>query len=375
LGAAAAAGEPAPAAAELEESGPSEMQQEADRMQAELDAGALDLPDKTEKEKSQLLAAGFLDWSKADFKAFVGALERYGIDVKATEAVVAEVCEETGKQEEEVRRYYSVFHKKRHTLADSARIMDRVSKGQKKIDRLHEIADAIAMKLYRHYGKDYDRIARGPFAASVTASWAVQREEEEGLPAWSLSLGAGSTKGRHFTEDEDRFLICLLHKHGYGWAAWEAMHAEICREPAFRFDWFFISRQPSELQKRCEILLRAVERENAEHPVTMPALKVNVSLKKSAASASAAATGEESSGTGSSSSLSLKFTMKRAGGAGTPGAAVEGEEGLEAGKSKGKGRTRGVGKKRRGTGQGGGGERDSAQGGTPATKKARAAAD
>lgn len=286
---AAAAGEAILEAPDMEDSGPSEMQLEADRMQAEIDAGTLDLPDKIEKEKIRILAAGFPEWSKLDFKAFVAALERYGTDGVAKEAVVSEVCEETGKPVEEVRRYYSVFFKKNRSLADCARVMDRITKGQKKIERLHEIAGAVAMKLFRHYGKNYDTIARSS-AASIANFYSA---DDDFLAPWSLSLGGGSTKGRYFTEEEDRYLVMLMHKHGYGCSAWEAMHADICKEPAFRFDWFFISRQPSDIQKRCEILLRAIEKENVEYPLIMPSL-----------------TNGQSTTAEHSSPLSLKLSLK-----------------------------------------------------------------
>lgn len=43
-------------------------------------------------------------------------------------------------------------------------------------------------------------------------------------------------------EEEDRFILCMVHKLGYG--AWDELKAEIRRSWRFRFDWFFKSRTP-----------------------------------------------------------------------------------------------------------------------------------
>ena len=49
-----------------------------------------------------------------------------------------------------------------------------------------------------------------------------------------------------FSDEEDAYLIVQMHKYGYG--NWEAIRAEIKKEPAFNFDWWFKSRNSTELQ-------------------------------------------------------------------------------------------------------------------------------
>ena len=61
-----------------------------------------------------------------------------------------------------------------------------------------------------------------------------------------LSIEYGSSKGKSFTEDEDRFLACMMHKLGYG--RWEELKLEIRKAWQFRFDWF-IKAVPLELQR------------------------------------------------------------------------------------------------------------------------------
>lgn len=81
-------------------------------------------------------------------------------------------------------------------------------------------------------------------------------------PWLELKIQYGNNKGKAYTEEEDRFLLCMIHKLGYG--AWDEMKAEIRKSWRFRFDWFFKSRTPQELQRRCDTLIRLVEKENEE---------------------------------------------------------------------------------------------------------------
>lgn len=54
----------------------------------------------------------------------------------------------------------------------------------------------------------------------------------------------------------------MTHKLGYG--NWDELKAEIRKSWRFRFDWFFKSRTPQELARRCDTLIRLIERENEE---------------------------------------------------------------------------------------------------------------
>ena len=65
-----------------------------------------------------------------------------------------------------------------------------------------------------------------------------------------------------FIEEEDRFLVCMLNRLGYG--AWDTLKAEIRAADQFRFDWFIKSRTTAELQRRCDTLIRLLEKEEKE---------------------------------------------------------------------------------------------------------------
>lgn len=56
--------------------------------------------------------------------------------------------------------------------------------------------------------------------------------------------------------------ICMIHKIGYG--NWDELKAAFRTSPLFRFDWFVKSRTTQELARRCDTLIRLVERENQE---------------------------------------------------------------------------------------------------------------
>ena len=57
--------------------------------------------------------------------------------------------------------------------------------------------------------------------------------------------------------------ICMVHKLGYG--NWEELKAAFRTSPLFRFDWFVKSRTTQELARRCDTLIRLVEKENQEY--------------------------------------------------------------------------------------------------------------
>lgn len=54
----------------------------------------------------------------------------------------------------------------------------------------------------------------------------------------------------------------MIHRLGYG--NWDELKAAFRTSPLFRFDWFVKSRTTQELARRCDTLIRLVERENQE---------------------------------------------------------------------------------------------------------------
>lgn len=77
-----------------------------------------------------------------------------------------------------------------------------------------------------------------------------------------LELNYPTTKGKVYSEEEDRYLLCRLNHYGMGVDdVYERIKKDITEFPVFRFDWFFKSRSPLELQRRCNTLLGMIEKE------------------------------------------------------------------------------------------------------------------
>ena len=70
-----------------------------------------------------------------------------------------------------------------------------------------------------------------------------RQEDEPVLEQLNISY-ANQTKGKSYSDEEDRFLLVQLSKHGYGVDdVYERIKREICEWPAFRFDWYVTLHQ------------------------------------------------------------------------------------------------------------------------------------
>ncbi|KAJ3669555.1 hypothetical protein LUZ60_011505 [Juncus effusus] len=182
-----------------------------------------------QEEKEQLLEEGFSTWTRRDFNTFIRACEKYGRnDIKS---IAAEI---EGKTEEEVERYSAAFMDRYKELNDWDRIIKTIERGEARISRKDEIMRAISKKLDRYKN-----------------------------PWLELKVQYGQNKGKLYNEECDRFMLCMVHKLGYG--NWDELKAAFRMSPLFRFDWFVKSRTTQELQRRCDTLIRLVEKENQEH--------------------------------------------------------------------------------------------------------------
>ena len=93
-----------------------------------------------------------------------------------------------------------------------------------------------------------------------------------------------------------------MWKHGFGMA--ERIRMEIRRAWQFRFDWFFKSRNAQEIQKRCEAVVRLIEKENDEirkkkEEAEQKAILEDQKKKAEAAAAAKKALAEEAQATSS----------------------------------------------------------------------------
>jgi len=178
-----------------------------------------------------LLNEGFREWNKRDFNQFIRLNEKYG-----REDIVSIAKEVEGKTAEEVVEYSKVFWERCSELQDCDRIMGQIEKGEARIQRRSLIKKALDAKIARY---------KAPFH--------------------QLRIAYGTNKGKNYTEEEDRFLVCMLHKLGFDKEnVYEDLRAAVRCAPQFRFDWFIKSRTAMELQRRCNTLIMLIEKEMNE---------------------------------------------------------------------------------------------------------------
>lgn len=82
------------------------------------------------------------------------------------------------------------------------------------------------------------------------------------FPMQELHLNYNQTKGKIYSEEEDRYLLCRLNHYGLGAEdVYDRIKKDILEFPVFRFDWFIKSRTPQEIGRRCTTLLGMIAKE------------------------------------------------------------------------------------------------------------------
>ena len=196
------------------------------------------LPPALKAEKNTILRQAFRNWTRRDFSNFVRAMERYG------RASFDKIVLELGgsKSIEEVRTYAVKFWELGPTYIDSwARVNKTIVDGENRIVRRIEMEKALRVKVGRY--KD---------------------------PWKELDVVYNGSKSKTFVDDEDRWLICMTERLGYG--RWDDIKVEVRRSWQFRFDWFLRSRTATELKRRVDSLIRLIEKENEEIAATDKAI-------------------------------------------------------------------------------------------------------
>lgn len=202
-----------------------EEEDEEDEKEMEAAAGCLTEAEKTEKAK--LEKAGFGDWNRKHFQSFLKACETYGR--KQMNLVCASVED---KSPAEVKRYWEVFWKRYKELKEHDKHIKQIERGEARLQRCQEINDLIK-----------SRMARCP------------------KPFTSLKIPY-TTPQKTFSEEEDRWMICTLKE--LGWGQWAELKREARNAWQFRFNWFLKSRTWQELSRRCDYLVKLLEKEQEQ---------------------------------------------------------------------------------------------------------------
>ena len=204
---------------------------ESERLSHKLEQkkAAMLLSEEELAEKQALFDEAFPSWNRRDYRAYVSACEKFGrSDVTS---IAQELFDGLGKTKAETKRYHEVFWKRYTELDNYEKVIERIEHGEEKILRRQEVTEAL------------DKI--------------VARTKN---PWQCLTLPYNTNRGKAFTEEEDRFLVCATQRLGYG--NWDLLQLEIRKAWQFRFDWFLKSRTPAELARRVDSLIRMVEKAN-----------------------------------------------------------------------------------------------------------------
>jgi SWI/SNF-related matrix-associated actin-dependent regulator of chromatin subfamily A member 5 len=197
--------------------------------QQEID-NATPLTEEELEEKQRLSLQGFGDWNRRDFQQFINGSAKYGRN--NYEQIADEV---DSKNPAEIKAYAKVFWTRYTEIADYMKYIQIIEAGEEKTRKIEHQRKMLRKKMQQY---------RVP------------------LQQLKINYSVSTTNKKVYTEEEDRFLLVLLDKFGVdSEGIYERIRDEIRESPLFRFDWFFLSRTPIEISRRCTTLLTTVARE------------------------------------------------------------------------------------------------------------------
>ena len=208
-----------------------EDEREAERAleQREIDE-ATPLTEEEQERKAQMSEQGFPYWNRRDFQQFINGSAKHG---RHNYSGIAE--EVDGKVEKEIREYAKVFWIRYTEISDYPKHLATIEAGEEKARKINHQRKLLKKKM------DMYRVP---------------------LQQLKLAYSVSTTNKKVYTEEEDRFLLVMLDKYGVdGEGIFDKIRDEIRESPLFRFDWFFLSRTPQEISRRCTTLLTTVARE------------------------------------------------------------------------------------------------------------------
>ena len=213
-------------------------EREADREVEQLAIdNATPLTEEEQARKAAMSEDGFGNWNRRDFQQFINGCAKFGRD--DFEGVATEV---DSKEPHEIKEYAKVFWKRYTEIADYPKHLKTIEQGEDKLRKMNHQKKMLRKKMEMY---------RVP------------------LQQMKINYTVATTNKKVYTEEEDRFLLVMLDRFGVdGEGLYEKIRDEIRESPLFRFDWFFLSRTPVEIGRRCTTLLNTVAREFDEKPAT-----------------------------------------------------------------------------------------------------------
>jgi len=208
---------------------------EADqRLEQDAIDNAEPLTEEEKERKARMQENGFGHWNRRDFQQFINGSAKFGRT--NYEGIATEV---DSKTPEEVEEYAKAFWKRYTEITDYDKHIKAIEAGEEKLRKTNLQRQMLRKKMEMY---------RVP------------------LQQLKINYTVSTTNKKVYTEEEDRFLLVMLDKYGVdGEGLYEKIRDEIRESPLFRFDWFFLSRTPVEIGRRCTTLLNTVSREFEEY--------------------------------------------------------------------------------------------------------------
>ena len=202
-------------------------------LEQEIIDSAVPLTEEEEKEKTILAEQGFSNWTRREFQQFIQLSAKYGRNAYASIAYEMDT-----KTEKELRAYAKVFWERYTELFQYERYINQIELGEEKTRKINAQKKMLRKKMEMY---------RVP------------------LVQLKINYTVSTTNKKVYTDEEDRFLLCQLDKHGLDAEnLYEKIRDEIRESPLFRFDWFFLSRTPIEIGRRCTTLISTIVKEFEE---------------------------------------------------------------------------------------------------------------
>ncbi|KAH8671365.1 SNF2 family N-terminal domain-containing protein [Xylariales sp. PMI_506] len=213
----------------------SEREAERDLDQQEID-NATALTEEEQEEKAKLSLQGFGDWNRRDYQQFINGSAKYG--KTNYEGIANEVDSKTPA---EIKAYAKIFWQRHTEIADYTKALQVIETGEERRNKTEHQRKMLRKKMQQY---------RVP------------------LQQMKINYSVSTTNKKIYSEEEDRFLLVLLDRFGLDSEnLYEKIRDEIRESPLFRFDWFFLSRTPIELSRRCTTLLTTIVKEFEDvHP-------------------------------------------------------------------------------------------------------------
>ncbi|ODM22819.1 ISWI chromatin-remodeling complex ATPase ISW2 [Aspergillus cristatus] len=207
----------------------SEREAERDLEQQEID-NATPLTEDEQAKKAKMSEEGFSTWNRRDFQQFINGSAKFGRN--DYDGIATEV---DSKDADEVEEYANVFWKRYTEIQDYPKYLRVIDQGEEKLRKMGHQRKMLRKKIEMY---------RVP------------------LQQLKINYTVSTTNKKVYTEEEDRFLLVMLDRYGVdGEGLYEKIRDEIRESPLFRFDWFFLSRTPVEIGRRCTTLLNTVAKE------------------------------------------------------------------------------------------------------------------